>query len=119
MSSEEKKVQPYEPFRFGWLERDSRPEGSPRNWWSGGTWTVPGDMIVETTVQEVEHAERCVNACRGLNPEAVPGLVEAAAALERILYEHRAHGYCTGPRAGTEVKAFRASLSAATKEVKA
>ena len=38
---------------YGILHADGRAEGSHRDWWSGGVWTVPGDVIVEMTVNDL------------------------------------------------------------------
>ncbi|MCK5613770.1 hypothetical protein KAR91_68530, partial [Candidatus Pacearchaeota archaeon] len=46
-----------------------------------------------TETANLERAAACVNACAGLNPSAVPGLVEAVEDKIRLGHEEG----CTGP----------------------
>jgi len=46
----------------------------------------------ETSVANAKRIIRCVNNCAGINPEAVPGLLEACKSAIKALKEHDPRG---------------------------
>ncbi len=51
----------------------------------------PGGIAIDThiTAEKAEHIANCMNACAGLNPAAIPGVVEA---LRHLTEEHIERG---------------------------
>jgi len=92
-----------------------------------GVCAIPKEGFAgDQTLVDMKHAVACVNACRGLNPEAVPGLADACKTLLDIIETPLAecvcdHGSLLVPTAKCQCARHaayfeaRAALSAATK----
>ena len=103
-------------------QRTMKTQHTPEPWMVEGSnvWQENGLDVDQSSIATTHGpnaeaiAQRivaCVNACRGINPEAVPDLLKAASIALAEIEMKNAH---FGMRTSTATEALRAALSKAT-----